>query len=178
MELKDLRYFVAVAEASGFRRAATHLGVRQSVLSKRVRDLEEELGVSLFERNASGVRLTHAGARFLKEVRTILARIDDASHNARVAGVAQTGKLRLGTVGSISAGLANVVLRQWRVDRPQVDLEMTEASASAHIAAILARELDVALVSTGPVPEGCDSQHLVVERILVAVGTGGWRTLA
>lgn len=70
VELSDLRKFVAISETGGFRRAATQLGIQQSAISRRVRYVEETLGVSLFERHSSGVRLTIAGMRLLREARS------------------------------------------------------------------------------------------------------------
>lgn len=76
MEIKDLRIFIAVADTAAFRRAATRLGIQQSVVSKRVRDLEEELGISLFERHQSGVTLTHAGEQFDSDIRPLVSQLD------------------------------------------------------------------------------------------------------
>ena len=78
MELRHLRYFVAVAELQNIHRAATKLHVSQPPLSRQIRDLEDELGVALFEHNANSLRLTEAGRAFLPEARAALQRVDDA----------------------------------------------------------------------------------------------------
>jgi len=84
MELRHLRYFVAVAETQNVLRAATQkLHVSQPAVSRQVRDLEDELGVLLFERTGKAVRLTDAGGLFLKEARAVLARTDEAVANVR-----------------------------------------------------------------------------------------------
>ena len=169
MELRDLRAFIAVAEAQGFRRAAAHLSIRQSVLSRRIRALEDELGVSLLERHHAGVRLTHAGQRFLKDARAFLALLDDAVETARQAGTAHEGRLRIGIVASIASGFANILLRSWVSDRPNVVIEVAEGSASEQIAGVLSRELDIAMVPGAPNPMGCDSEVIWGEPIMLAL---------
>src|ERR1041385_4738537 len=83
MELRHLRYFIAVAEAENVSRAALKLHVSQPALSRQVRDLEEELGFPLLERSAKAVRLTEAGRTFLSEARAVLQRAEDAVNAAR-----------------------------------------------------------------------------------------------
>ena len=91
MELRHLRYFVAVAEMENVSRAALKLHVSQPTLSTQIRDLEDELGFTLFERTGKSVRLTEPGRVFLKEAREVLQHVDGAIKNARaVAAVAET----------------------------------------------------------------------------------------
>src|SRR5215471_11539413 len=80
------------------------LGVRQSAVSRRVRELEDELGVSLFERHHAGVRVTNAGARFLQEARTALVQLDHAVKTAAAAGSGTVGRLSVGILSSIATG--------------------------------------------------------------------------
>ena len=103
MELRDLQIFVAVAEASGFRRASQHLGLDASAVSRRVSMLEDELGVSLFERNRAGVRLTGAGRRFLTDTRLALSHLEGAVRTASAAGYAGEGMVKIGVVASVSS---------------------------------------------------------------------------
>src|SRR2546429_3483296 len=91
-----------VGEYLSFRRAATVLGVRQSAVSRRVRELEDELGVSLFERHHAGVRVTNAGARFLQEARTALVQLDYAVKTAAAAGSGTVGRPSHGTMSSVA----------------------------------------------------------------------------
>src|SRR5262245_25646559 len=91
-----------VGEYLSFRRVATVLGVRQSAVSRRVRELEDELGVSLFERHHAGVRITNAGVRFLQEARTALLQLDQAVKTATAAASGTIGRLRIGTLSAIA----------------------------------------------------------------------------
>src|SRR3954453_23359911 len=98
MELRRLRYFVAVAEELHFRRAAERLHLAQPALSQQVRKLETELGVDLFHRTKRGVALTPAGALFLEEARRLLRQAEEAARTARNARAGTIGRLRLGHV--------------------------------------------------------------------------------
>src|SRR2546425_9543722 len=92
MELRHLRYFVAVAEAENISRAALKLHVSQPALSRQVRDLEDELGFLLLERGAKSVRLTEAGRAFLTEARAVLQRSEDAVKAARTVAAGGAGE--------------------------------------------------------------------------------------
>src|SRR6266404_4946640 len=96
MELRHLRYFVAVGEAQNISRAALKLHISQPALSTQIRDLEEELGFSLLERAAKSVRLTDAGRAFLDEARAVLQRADEAANNARSIAAAEPSELHIG----------------------------------------------------------------------------------
>lgn len=169
MELRDLRTFVAVAEASGFRRAAMQLGVRQSIVSRRIRDLEDHLGASLFERHRAGARLTYAGSRFLGDVRMVLSRLDSAERAIRVVGVAGEGCLRLGVVASFSTSFLNRLLRRWIAEHPKVALELVEGGPSEHIGLVRSRHLDLTFVTGHGTVLGCDVERLWSEPVLTAL---------
>lgn len=169
MELSDIRSFVAVADASGMRRAALQLGVRQSVLSRRVRNLEDHLGASLFERGRYGVKLTFAGTRFLEGVRLSLAGLDSAVRAVRSAGRAEEGLLRIGIVASLSTGFLRDLLSGWHQQHPGVRIELDAGSAHEHTGAILAREMDVTFAMGSPIVVGCDVEELWCEPVLAAL---------
>ena len=103
MELRHLRYFVAVAEAENVSRAALKLHVSQPALSRQIKDLEDELGFPLLERTAKSVRLTEAGRAFLVESRAVLQRADDAVKTARAIATGGAGFLHLGYAPSPTA---------------------------------------------------------------------------
>src|SRR3954469_22837844 len=96
MELRHLRYFVAVAEEENVTRAAARLHVSQPPLSRQIRDLEEELGVELFERAAKSIRLTEAGRVFLVEARAVLERAKLAEQTVKALGGGLSGELNVG----------------------------------------------------------------------------------
>lgn len=169
MEVKDLRMFIAVVDAAGIRRAATQLNIGQSVVSKRMRDLEDELGVSLFERLQSGARLTHAGKRFDVDIRAVLSRLDDAVRTVGAAGQVDEGQLSIGLSGSISAGFERNLLERWIREYPRVKLEMKEAGPQEQIRAILSREIDVACLTGSTAPVGCDATMVCMCQLYVAV---------
>jgi DNA-binding transcriptional LysR family regulator len=125
VELRHLRYFVAVAETQNVLRAATQkLHVSQPAVSRQIRDLEDELGVQLFERTGKSVRLTEAGRLFLKEARAILERTDEAVRSVRA--LVQTGETEL-HVGYALAGSAQMVsasLRAFQQAMPQVRVKL------------------------------------------------------
>lgn len=169
LELRNLRYFVAVAEASGVRRAAVNLGVRQSVVSRRVRDLENDLGVSLFERHRAGVRLTNAGMRFLDDLRSVLARLDAAVRLVTAAGTAGEGRLGIGITASISTSSLNRLLRNFMAAHVNVDIDIVEGFSAENIGLIQSRSLDVAFVTGTPAVNGCDVEMLWHESVLAAL---------
>src|SRR6478736_5836139 len=98
MELRHLRYFVAVAEELSFRRAAERLNLAQPPLSAQIKSLETELGIQLFERTTRSVVLTHAGRVFLEEARSVLAASSRAERRAKEAAHGVAGTLRLGVL--------------------------------------------------------------------------------
>lgn len=169
MELRDLRYFVAVAEASGFRRAAAQLNVRPSVVSRRIRDLEDRIGVSLFERTHAGTRLTYAGRSFLDDVRQVFAQLDAAVRKVSAAGRAGEGVLRIGIVASISTGFPNLLIRDWCRDHPRVVLDILDGAPNEHVAAVIERRLDVTFVTGTPYSHGCEVERLWDEPIFAAL---------
>ena len=114
INLVSVSQALLVAEHLSFSRAAQVLGVRQSAVSRRVRALEDEFGVSLFERDFTGVRLTEAGRRFLERARPALSEIDHAMKAAASAGRGAEGVIRIGILASVSGGFMRNVLGSYR----------------------------------------------------------------
>src|SRR5579862_1952635 len=151
MELRHLRYFVAVAEELHFHRAATRLHISQPPLSQQIRALERELGVTLLARNRRRVALTAAGTGFLEDARAILESVDRAAERARGIARGSLGTLSIGFVGSamFSPTLPGI-LREFRTAHPDVELVLRELPTSAQLTALAAGELDIGVIR-GPV---------------------------
>src|SRR5687767_9596121 len=115
MELRHLRYFVAVAEEENVTRAAERLHVSQPPLSRQIRGLEDELGVELFERSAKSIRLTDAGRMFLTEARAVLERADQAVHAVKAIGSGVSGELNVGFAPSLAVDILPRALRQFQM---------------------------------------------------------------
>src|SRR5579863_9994975 len=143
MELRQLRYFVAVGEEQHYGRAAKRLRVAQPALSRQIQNLEEEIGFKLFERLPRGVRITEAGKLFLEDARRLLQEINDASARAKRIASGQSGTLRIGFVESISwQGIVPDSFRDFREHQPDVELQLKSLRSLEQIAAIHSGSLD------------------------------------
>ncbi|MFE5123296.1 LysR family transcriptional regulator [Streptomyces sp. NPDC056669] len=159
MESRHLRYALAVAEHQHFGRAAAALGIAQPPLSQQIAALERELGARLFDRTARGVFPTAAGEAFLARARRALAEMSAAVSDAGRAARGETGRLRLGFIGSALLELLPSVLGQFIRDRPEVRLGLAEMSTRRSTAALLAGELDIAIGRGAP--RGAGAEDLV-----------------
>ena len=169
IDLVSVTQALLVAEHLSFSRAAQVLGVRQSAVSRRVRALEDKLGVSLFERDSTGVRLTEAGRRFLERTRPALSEIDHAMKAAASAGRGAEGVIRIGILASVSGGYLRNLLGSYREHHPAIAMEIVEGSTREHLARITERHLDVAFVAGTPLAAHCDSVVLWEARVFAAL---------
>lgn len=143
MELRHLRYFVAVAERLNFRQAAEHLHLSQPALSTQIRDLEHELGVALLERNPRGVCLTAAGATLLEEARGLLAHAQRAVIASREAARGRRGQLVLGNLGPLSDAFMSPAVARFRDRFPDVDVTLLDLAMADHVPALEARRIQI-----------------------------------
>jgi DNA-binding transcriptional LysR family regulator len=151
MELRHLRYFVAVGEEQHYGRAARRLRVAQPALSRQIQDLEEELGFKLFERLPRGVKLNAAGALFLEDARRILRELSEAS--ARAGRVAQglAGTIRIGFTENASwRGVVPESFRRFREQQPDAELQLQPEASLAQLEAIRSGRLDAGFVNFMP----------------------------
>lgn len=163
MELRHLRYFVAVADARHFTRAARTLGIGQPPLSQQVQALERELGTPLFTRLPRGVALTDAGTAFLEDARRILREADQAIERARRVARGELGRVRMGMINSAPFHpLIPKLIREFRRQHPQVALSLEERTTPGLAAAVRNDLVDVAFVR----PLLGDDQGLCVEPLL------------
>jgi DNA-binding transcriptional LysR family regulator len=169
VELRHLRYFVAVAEELHFRRAAERLHVSQPPLSQQIRALERELGVTLFERNRRRVELTAPGRALLTEARAVLAAVDHAVDLTQRVARGEAGALAVGFVGSAMYGALPDVLRDFRAARPGVELKLRELPTGAALEALAEERIDVGVVRPAQVDEGIAIDVVRREAVVVAL---------
>lgn len=147
MELRHLRYFVAVAEEQHFTRAAERLGIGQPPLSQQIQQLERELGARLFRRLSRGVALTEVGTIFLADARATLAAAARAMDNARRAARGELGTLHIGfTVSASFHPFVPRVILQFRETHPEVTLTLREGNSAEMLQAVREERLDLAIV--------------------------------
>lgn len=143
MELRHLRYFIAVAEELHFSRAAQKLQIAQPPLSQQIRSLEEELGVQLFERTKRRVKLTEAGQVFLEEARLVLAQLEQAVKTAQRASRGEVGRLSVGVNSSATQSFVPDILRVFRERFPCVELVLHELTSYRQVRGIRDNQIDV-----------------------------------
>jgi DNA-binding transcriptional LysR family regulator len=148
MELRHLRYFIAVAEELHFGRAAQRLRITQPPLSFQIQSLERELGVQLFVRGRQ-ILLTEAGRALLAKAREAIEAADAAARAAQQAGLLITGRLRVGYPAAGVFELPPLALRTFQERFPSVGVETVVATTGAHLEALRTNELDVAFVRLG-----------------------------
>lgn len=144
MDFRRLTYFVAVAEELHFGRAANRLGIAQPPLSRQIAQLESDLGVQLFDRTRSQVRLTQAGDTLLQRGRDILSQVDRAEREVRSVGEGAAGRLRIAFVGTASYGVLPELIREFRSSYPDVELALSAMNNAELKTALIARHIDVA----------------------------------
>lgn len=146
MELRHLRYFVAVAEELHFGRAAEKLRISQPPLSMQIRALEDELGVTLLNRTKRHVSLTQAGHALLQEARQIMGQVEQAVQTTRRAGRGEIGELAIGFISVADYNVLPIVLREFRHAYPLVNLSLKESTTDAQIDDLINGRIDVGLL--------------------------------
>lgn len=169
MELRHLRYFIAVAEELHFGRAAQVLGISQPPLSQQIQALEQELGARLFERTNRRVELSEAGRLFLEEARQVLAQVDKAADVARRAQLGELGEMKIGFTSSapFNSSIPKAIY-SFRQRFPAVHLNLKEMSSHDVADALLDERIEVGLMRPLPLPESLIATELFREP-LVAV---------
>jgi DNA-binding transcriptional LysR family regulator len=169
MELRHMRYFVAVAEERNFTRAAARLHLAQPSLSRQIRDLESELGVSLLHRGKGGITLTAAGNEYLAQARKLLADSAAAVRVTQAVGRSEHRQLLIGTVEPLmSSGLLGEILKNFSSRQPEVRVELREVFSVEQHRLIAARELDAGFVYRPPEDSSIYDTFIVLENRHVA----------
>lgn len=154
IELRHLRYFLAVAETLHFSRAAERLGIAQPPLSHQIRRLESLVGHRLFDRTTRGVKLTLAGQLLAERARSTLEKVQDDLEQVRRLGRGEEGTLTVGFSGSVMFTDLPEAIENYRRRYPKVELRLRELSTQAQIAALLEGTLDLAFMRDGDPTEG------------------------
>jgi DNA-binding transcriptional LysR family regulator len=168
LEVRQLRYFVAVAEELHFGRAAARLGMAQPPLSRAIRDLERQLGVALLERTTRQVRLTAAGEILLRDARTALDAVTTAARRARQAG-SPSPRLRIALKADVDGGLLAQILDAYRADDAALPPELVLGALGEQPQALRDGRADVGLLLCPFDDHGLDSEPLLTEPLLVAL---------
>jgi DNA-binding transcriptional LysR family regulator len=174
MELRHLRYFIAVAEEGHITRAAARLGIQQPPLSQQIHALERELDVQLFRRKPRGVVLTDAGRALLDDARAILAQVDHARATTRRTARGEQGRLVVGFTSSAPfVPFVPRVIRAFRESFPLVSLTLEETGTGEMIEALRNELIDAAFIrSPAPDPSGVVVHPLLEEAMVVALPIG------
>lgn len=172
VELRHLRYFVAVAEELHFGRAAVRLHMAQPPLSQAIRRLEDAVGCALLARTSRSVRLTAAGTAFLDRARRTLRNVEDDVHEARSIGRGETGLLNVGFVGSATLSSLPGILRRHLDAYPDVQLRLHESFTSRVIAGLQAGDVDLGIVRDPEPTDGLVSTLLTEEPFVAVLPAG------
>jgi len=172
IDVRHLCYFVAAAEQGSFRKAGAASGVQESAISRSIRDLEDQVGASLFHRRSSGVTLTYAGQRFLPQARRILRDIGHSVEDVARIGRVENGRLKIGIFSSLASGFLANLLLAYDNAHAKVHIEFIEGTPDEHIAAVRQFQIDVAFLTGTRVWPGCETDQLWFERVFVVLPEG------
>jgi DNA-binding transcriptional LysR family regulator len=169
VELRHLRYFVAVAEQLHFRHAAELVHVAQPALSHQIRQLEEEIGVTLFERSRHKVRLTPAGKAFYENAQNILKKANEAVAEARKVEHGDAGTIRIGFVSTAAITILPDAIKQLQREVPSAEIEMRELEAGEQIDGLYREHLDIGFLHTKLAEHVLETMVIARERLILAV---------
>ena len=169
IELRHLRYFLAVAETLHFSRAARRLGMAQPPLSQQIKRLEQLLGHALFERTTRGVKLTPAGQLLARRARSTMEKVDEDLAQVRRLGRGEEGTLTVGFSGSVMFTELPAAIQSFRHRYPKVELRLRELVTSAQIAALLNGQIDLAFLRDGDPTEGIRITTLLKEKYVAVL---------
>lgn len=169
MELRHLRYFVVVAEQLHFRHAAEIVRVAQPALSHQIRQLEEELGVTLFERSRHKVRLTPAGKAFYEKAQSILQQAGQAVTEARQVARGEAGTIRIGFVSTAAIRVLPDVVKKLQAQEPSADVEWSELAAGEQIDGLYREQLDIGFVHAKLSRDVLKTMVVARDRLVAAV---------
>ena len=169
MELRHLRCFVALAEELHFTRAAERLHIEQPPLSRAIKELEDDLGVVLFERNRRGTVLTEAGATFLQDVRRVFAVLKQAQENVRAVAAGLSGSLRIAVSDGAIDPRLSALLARCREDEPEIEIRVSEVPLADQLRGLRSGDFSIGFAHTAEVGDGIVTEPLWHDPLVVAV---------
>ncbi|WP_127519788.1 LysR substrate-binding domain-containing protein [Mesorhizobium sp. Z1-4] len=169
LSLKQMTYFVAVAEELHFGRAAERLNMAQPPLSRQIKQFEEDIGALLFNRGRNAISLTQAGERLYERLQSILTDIEDTKLEVRRIGQGAEGRLRVGFVGSSTFGLLPTIIKSFRANYPTVNLSLIPMNNSRLHRALVRREIDVAFARPALEDVEFVTRRLAEEALVAAI---------
>lgn len=167
--MASLMQVLAVAEHLSFRHTANVLGVAQSAISRRIRLLEEDLGILLFERSTQGVRLTEAGRHFVERVSAAINELDHAVKTAGACARGEVGRLRIGVPALTPGSFLDSLLTGYHKAHPHIVIEIAEGTARDSLHQLRNRQLDIAFVAGVPDLSDCHARRLWQERLFAVL---------
>ena len=169
MELRHLRYFVALAEELHFTRAAERLHIEQPPLSRAIKELEDELGVVLFDRNRRGTVLTAAGAAFLQDIRRLLTVLEQARENAKAVASGLRGSLRIAVSdGAIDPRLSAFLVR-CRAEEPEIEIRLSEVPLAEQLRGLRSGDFTIGFAHTAEVGDDIVAEPIWRDPLVIAV---------
>lgn len=169
MELRHLRYFFALAEDLHFTRAAERLHIEQPPLSRAIKELEEELGVILFDRDRRGTRLTAAGAAFLQDTRRLLIALEQARENVKAVASGARGSLRIAVSDGATDPRLSAFLARCRAEEPEIEMRLAEVPLAEQLRGLRSGDFMIGFAHTADVGDGIVAEPIWRDPLVIAV---------
>ncbi|MFT3803432.1 MAG: LysR family transcriptional regulator [Burkholderiaceae bacterium] len=169
MELRHLRYFLAVAEELHFTRAAERLYIDQSALSRTIKELEDELKVILFNRDRRGTRLTSVGTAFLQDARRLFTVLEQAQENVRAVAAGLRGSLRVAVSDGAIYPRLSTFLARCRADEPEIEVRMSEVPLAEQLRGLRSGDFMIGFAHTADVGDGIVAEPIWQDPLVLAV---------
>jgi len=169
MELRHLRCFVALAEELHFTRAAERLHIEQPPLSRAIKELEDELGVVLFDRDRRGTRLTAAGAAFLQDARRLFSVLEQARENTKAIAAGLRGSLRIAVSDGAMDPRLSAFLARCRAEEPEIEIRLSEVPLAEQLRGLRSGDFMIGFAHTADVGEGIIAEPIWQDPLVIAV---------
>ncbi len=169
MELRHLRCFIVLAEELHFTRAAERLHIEQSPLSRTIKELEDELGVVLFDRNRRGTALTPAGAAFLQDIRRLFTVLEQAQENVRAVAAGLRGNLRIAVSDGATDPRLSAFLARCRAEEPEVEIRLSEVPLAEQLRGLRSGDFTIGFAHTAEVGDDIVAEPIWRDPLVIAV---------